>query len=103
MGETSADTGFNGFETITPKHDYKEGAFAVFVVQADDDRMRRLRETLTIPAVPAANGASKSPDLILVGGETTLLVGTIRKILSYHFSRVTDARTLEALARQKGW
>lgn len=67
-------TGFDGFKTITPKHDYKEGAFTVFVAQADDDRMRRLREPLTIPAVPATNGASKSPDLILIGGETTLLV-----------------------------
>lgn len=96
-------TGFDGFETNTPKHDYKEGAFAVFVAQADDDRMRRLRGTLAITAVPATNGASKSPDLILVGGATTLLVGGIRKILSHHFSRVVDVRTLEALARQKGW
>lgn len=94
-------TGFNGFETITPMDDHKEGAYAVFVAQADDDRMRRLREPLAIPAVPATNGTTKSPDLVLVGGASekgASLVSTLKKTLARHFSRVIHASTLEELS-----
>ena len=98
------DTGFSGIDAITETN-HPLSAFSVFVSQAMDDRVQRLREPLALPH-PAPETKSQYEDLILVGGETgrtARLADELQTILSPYFRRITRAHAIEVLDTKDIW
>lgn len=88
------ETGFSGIDTITSGHDDGLTGFSVFVSQAVDDQIQRLREPLETgpPAV------SPYQDLFLIGGgtlATSKLVSRLRSLLQPFFRAVKCIETLQ--------
>lgn len=96
-------TGFGGFETITSLDDPRLSGYSVFVSQADDAHICRLREPLgTAPFTMAttANEAERSQDLIVVGGSTELtspLVASLNETIAPYFHRIIHISKAENL------
>ncbi|CAI7659405.1 unnamed protein product [Penicillium glandicola] len=90
------DTGFGGIETMTTLGDSRLSAYSVFISQAVDDRMKILRQPLSLVHQPE----DAARDLVIIGGEknqTVSLVDEVTHLLAPFFARIVCSQTLESL------
>ncbi|RLM00364.1 hypothetical protein CFD26_104016 [Aspergillus turcosus] len=91
--EALQGTGFSGLDSVSELGDPRLSAYSVLVSQAVDDRMRLLREPLSVAETEATD------TLVIIGGaedRTLLLVDNICGLLGPYFHRVIRVKTLEA-------
>ncbi|KAI2888312.1 hypothetical protein CBS76997_8218 [Aspergillus niger] len=87
------NSGFGGFETLSPRAVIDKTGLMVFSAQAVDDRIAKLQRPLSVPAT------EQYPDLVIVGGvsaRTEHLVAKVRNRVAPYFARVSHVVTLEA-------
>jgi acyl transferase domain-containing protein len=91
-GQTLVNTGFTGFETITPDEESQRFGMSIFTARAADDHILRLQNPLAVP------GKKKYRDLILIGGATPVtanLLADIKPLVFPFFDCITAANSFE--------
>lgn len=87
-------TGFSGLDSVSELGDPRLSVYSVLLSQALDDRMRLLREPLSVAET------EDTDTLVIIGGaenRTSIIVDNISGLLGSYFHRVTRVQTLETL------